>query len=180
MSRKAPKNPPTMVAEAAPQPQPPAKVEPCPAPERLLRVLIVDDHAIVRDGLKQILAAKFPNATFGQGRNATDALERVSKEGWDVMLLDITMPGASGFDVLGQIKLLQPDIKVLVLTMHPEDQYAMRVLKAGASGYLTKETASEEVVGAVMEVLAGGTDGSAPFAEPFVARLNAPQRKAPP
>ncbi len=168
-----------MVAEAAPQPQPPAKVEPYPAPERLLRVLIVDDHAIVRDGLKQILAAKFPYATFGQGRNATDALERVSKEKWDVMLLDITMPGSSGFDVLGQIKMLQPELKVLILTMHPEDQYAIRVLKSGASGYLTKETASEEVVGAVNKVLAGGTYVSAAFAEKLVTQLHAPEQKAP-
>src|SRR6266446_5877364 len=156
----------------------PEKSEPPPSSTLPLRVLIVDDHAIVRDGLQQMLAAKFPQATFGQGRSAADALERVGREKWDVMLLDITMPGASGFDVLGQIKMLQPGIKVLVLTMHPEDQYALRVLKAGASGYLTKETASEQVVGAVNKVLAGGKYVSAAFAERLVTQLNAPDQKS--
>jgi len=140
---------------------------------------MVDDHAIVRDGLQQILAEKFPHAIFGHGRSATEALERVHAESWDVMLLDITMPGPSGFDALGQIRLIQPNLKVVVLTMHPEEQYAVRVLKAGASGYLTKETASEEVVGAVNKVLAGGTYVSAAFAEKLVTQLHAPEQKAP-
>jgi len=144
-----------------------------------LRILIVDDHAIVRDGLKQLLLHKFPHAIFGEGRNANEALERVSKEKWEVILLDITMPGQSGLDVLKQIKTLQPDTKVLVLTMHPEDQYAIRVLKTGASGYLTKETASEEVAKAVSKVLAGGKYVSATLAESLVTGLNAPAEKKP-
>lgn len=144
-----------------------------------LRILIVDDHAIVRDGLKQLLLHKFPHAIFGEGRNANEALERVSKEKWEVILLDITMPGQSGLDVLKQIKALQPDTKVLVLTMHPEDQYAIRVLKTGASGYLTKETASEEVSKAVSKVLAGGKYVSATLAESLVSGLNTPDEKKP-
>ncbi len=178
MNQKARKNTAGLLAQKPHEAEPSTKPGTLPPSSTTLRVLIVDDHAIVRDGLRQILAGKFPHATFGQGRSATEALERVSKEKWDVMLLDITMPGPSGFDVLGQIKLLQPDIKVLVLTMHPEDQYAMRALKAGASGYLTKETASEEVVGAVNKVLAGGRYVSAAFAEKLVAQLNAPEQRA--
>ena len=120
--------------------------EPSPGSGESLRILLVDDHTIVRDGLRQILSRAFPQAVFGEGRNAHEALAAIEKANWNVILLDITMPGQSGLDVLKQIKSLQPEARVLVLTMHPEDQYAARVLKAGASGYLTKDTASEEVV----------------------------------
>ena len=144
-----------------------------------LRILIVDDHAIVRDGLRQLLASKLPQAIFGEGRNAQEALERVIKEPWNVLLLDISMPGQSGLDVLQQIKVLQPSLKVLVLTRHPEDQYALRVLKAGAAGYLTKETASAEVVNAVQAVQKGGKYISASLAQRLVSNLNAPAQKAP-
>jgi len=139
-----------------------------------MHILIVDDHAIVRDGLKQLLHRKFPDAVFGEGQNAQEALDRVSEGPWDVILLDITMPGRSGLDVLKQIKTIQPETKVLVLTMHPEDQYAMRVLRTGGSGYLTKETAFEEVAKAVTEVVGGGTYISASLAESLAA--NAPYR----
>ena len=144
-----------------------------------LRILLVDDHTIVRDGLKQILAKQFPQALFGEGRNARDALTAIDRDRWDVILLDITMPGQSGLDVLKQIKSVQPETKVLVLTMHPEDQYAVRVLKAGASGYLTKDTASEEVVNAVTKILAGGKYVSAAFAQTLLAGLANPTPKAP-
>jgi DNA-binding NarL/FixJ family response regulator len=146
--------------------------------ERPLRILIVDDHAIVRDGLRRILAADFPNAVFGEGQNAREGLEYVTKEKWDVMLLDISMPGQSGFDVLGQINTVQPEVKVLVLTMHPEDQYAVRVLKAGAAGYLTKDSASGEVVTAVLKVLGGAKYVSASLAESLASSLHAPARKS--
>jgi two-component system, NarL family, invasion response regulator UvrY len=149
-----------------------------PNPEHPLRILIVDDHGIVREGLRQLLAAKFPNAVFGEARTAREALTLL-KQPWHVMLLDITMPGQSGFDVLTQIRVIQPELKVLVLTMHSEDQYALRVLKAGASGYLTKETASQEVVSAVSKVLAGGKYVSATLAENLVANLNSPSPKSP-
>ena len=139
-----------------------------------LRILIVDDHAIVRDGLKQMLASRFPQASFGEGCNAEEALDRVGKEPWDVLLLDITMPGQSGLDVLRQIKTLQPELKVLVLTRHPEDQYALRVLKAGASGYLTKDTASAEVANAVQTVRAGGKYISESLAQRLASNLHAP------
>jgi len=143
-----------------------------------LRILIVDDHTIVRDGLRQILGGSFAGAFFADARNGQEALAQISKSKCDVVLLDITMPGQSGLDILKQIKLLHPEIKILVLTMHPEDQYAMRVLKAGASGYLTKETASDEVVNALKKVLAGGTYVSAAFSQHLLGELANPAPKA--
>ena len=144
-----------------------------------IRILIVDDHALVRQGLKQVLADAFPKAEFGEADNANAALEKIWKQPWDVALLDITMPGKSGLDVLKQIVDAQPNLAVLVLSMHPEDQYAVRVLKTGAAGYLTKNTASEEVVGAVKKVLAGGKYVSAALAENLAASLTAPAGKSP-
>src|ERR1700758_113322 len=121
-----------------------------------MRILIADDHAVVRHGLKQILADDFKRATFGEARNAQEALDLVWKEHWDVVVLDITMPGRSGMEVLREIKRSKPRLPVLVLSMHPENQFAVRVLKRGASGYMTKESAPEELVGAIRKVLAGG------------------------
>ena len=118
-------------------------------PTGKIRILIVDDHVIIRRGLKQILADAFSRAEFGEANNGAEALEEIGKRPWDVVLLDITMPGKGGLDVLKQMVDAQPNMAVLVLSMHPEDQYAVRVLKTGAAGYLTKNTASEEVVGAV-------------------------------
>src|SRR6266704_2435 len=106
-----------------------------------MKILIVDDHAVVRRGLRQILADEFQRADFGEARNAQEALTRVWKEKWDVVVLDITMPGRSGLEVLKEIKRSRPKLPVLVLSMHPENQIAVRVLKRGASGYMTKESA---------------------------------------
>src|SRR5204863_4440015 len=114
-----------------------------------MKILLTDDHAVVRHGLKQILADEFRRATFGEARNAQEALNRVWKENWDVVVLDITMPGRSGMEVLREIKKSKPKLPVLVLSMHPEGQFAVRVLKRGASGYMTKESAPEELVGAI-------------------------------
>jgi len=143
-----------------------------------IRMLIVDDHVIIRRGLKQILADAFSKSEFGEANNGTEALEQIEKHQWDVVLLDITMPGKGGLDVLKQMVNAQPNMAVLVLSMHPEDQYAVRVLKTGAAGYLTKNTASEEVVGAVKKVLAGGKYVSAALAEELAANLNAPAAKS--
>lgn len=142
-----------------------------------LQFLIVDDHSIVRNGLKQILADTFPEARVIEAGDAKQALERVTKEKIDVVLLDISMPGQSGLDVLKQIKGIQSETKVLILTMHPEDQYAVRVLKAGASGYLTKDSASEEVGNAVKKILAGGRYVSATLAENLASNLQASAQK---
>ena len=151
-----------------------ANSEPAAAAKKPLSMLIVDDHAIIRQGLRQILADAFPGATFGEAGNANEALEKIAAQRWDVALLDITMPGKSGLDILKQVVNAHPNTAVLVLSMHPEDQYAVRVLKIGAAGYITKDTVSEEVVTAVKKVLAGGKYVSAALAETLAAGLNAP------
>lgn len=150
-----------------------------PTAAKPLRILIVDDHRVVRDGLKQLLADKFPAARFGEAGNAQQALDLLDNADWEVMLLDLTLPGRGGLDVLVQAKNIQPRTKILVLTMHPPDQYAVRVLKAGASGYLTKESASDEVVAAVEKVLAGGKYVTASLAEKIVSSLGTPEEKKP-
>src|SRR5205085_3549622 len=144
-----------------------------------MRILLADDHAVVRHGLKQILADEFKKAAFGEARNAQEALDLVWKEDWDIVVLDITMPGRSGLEVLKEIKKSKPKIPVLVLSMHPEDQFAVRVLKAGASGYMTKETAPEELVGAVKKILAGGRHISPSLGEIMAAYLTVKTDKPP-
>jgi DNA-binding NarL/FixJ family response regulator len=146
---------------------------------REIRILIVDDHGIIRKGLRQILATAFTKAIFGEANNGNEALEQAAKNRWDVVLLDITMPGKSGLDILKQLVDAQPNMAVLVLSMHPEDQYAVRVLKTGAAGYITKNTASEEVIGAVKKVLAGGKYVSSSLAETLATSLNSPTGRAP-
>ncbi|MDO8539726.1 MAG: response regulator transcription factor [Opitutaceae bacterium] len=121
-----------------------------------MRILIADDHAVVRQGLKQILAAAFKRASFGEAATAQETLDLVWKQSWDVVILDLTMPGRSGLQVLTEIKRSYPKLPVLILSIHPEDQFAVRLLKAGAAGYMTKETAPEELVGAVRKAIAGG------------------------
>jgi DNA-binding NarL/FixJ family response regulator len=136
-----------------------------------MKILITDDHAVVRQGLKQILLEEFTRAEFGEATNAQEAIERVWKENWDVVVLDITMPGRSGLEVLKEIKKSRPKLPVLVLSMHPEDQFAVRILKIGASGYMTKESAPNELVGAVRKVMAGGRYVSPALAEKMASYL---------
>ncbi len=140
---------------------------------------MTDDHAVVRQGLKLILADHFKRAVFGEARNAQEALERVSHEKWDVAVLDITMPGRGGLEVLKEMKRLRPKMPVLILSMHPEDQFAVRMLKTGAAGYLTKESAGEELVGAINKVMAGGRYISASLAEHMATYLDMDVQKAP-
>jgi len=127
--------------------------------------------------LKQIIAEEFPRATFGEARNAQEALDLVWKENWDIVVLDITMPGRSGLEVLREIKKSKPKIPVLVLSMHPENQFAVRVLKRGASGYMTKESAPQELVGAIRKVLAGGRYVSNSLAERLATDLSSDTHK---
>ena len=140
---------------------------------------MADDHAVVRQGLKLILADHFKKAVFGQARNATEALMRIAKEHWDVLVLDITMPGRSGLEILQDVKRLRPKLPVLVLSMHPEDQFAVRMLKAGAGGYMTKESADEELVGAIKKVVDGGRYVSPSLAERMASYLTIDVQKAP-
>jgi DNA-binding NarL/FixJ family response regulator len=136
-----------------------------------LRILIADDHDIVRKGLIQVLANSFDQVQFGEACNASQVLQQFARQQWDIVLLDITMPGQSGLDVLKQLRELQPSTKVLILSMHPEDQYAVRVLKAGAVGYITKNTASDVVAVALRKVLSGGTYVSETLAQDLARGL---------
>jgi DNA-binding NarL/FixJ family response regulator len=134
---------------------------------------------VVRQGLKLILADQFKRAVFGEARNAQEALSLIMTRKWDVLLLDITMPGRSGLEVLREIKRLRPKLPVLVLSMHPEDQFAVRLLKSGAAGYLTKESAGEELVGAIKKVMAGGRYISLALAERMASYLDIDVHKDP-
>lgn len=144
-----------------------------------MKILLTDDHAVVRQGLKLILADRFKRAVFGEARNTQEALARVGKEKWDVAVLDVTMPGRSGLEALKEMKRLRPQMPVLVLSMHPEDQFAVRMLKAGAAGYLTKESAGNELVGAIEKVVGGGRYISSSLAERMASYLDLDVQKAP-
>jgi DNA-binding NarL/FixJ family response regulator len=134
----------------------------------MLRILLADDHAVVRHGVKQILANSFAQATFGEAQNAHEAIELVGKERWDIVVLDLNMPGGHGLEALKQIKHDQPQLPVLILTMYPEDQYAVRAIRAGAAGYLNKESAPEELVNAIRKILHGGEYISTAVADELV------------
>ena len=138
----------------------------------MIQILIVDDHAILRRGLKEILEREFRDVSIGGAGTAEQALTQLDSEKWDLVILDITMPGRSGVDVLRHLKALRPKLPVLVLSMHPEDQYGKRVLKAGASGYMNKESAPEELIKAIRKVLAGGRYVSPALAETLAINLN--------
>jgi len=121
----------------------------------MLRILIADDHAIVRRGLKDILLEQFPFAEIAEVGDGDELLKKVMKEQWSVVITDLSMPGRSGLEALQQVKIHYPKLPVLVLSIYPEEQYAIRVLKAGAAGYLNKDMAPDELVNAIQHVLAG-------------------------
>lgn len=133
----------------------------------------------MRHGLKQILADEFKKSTFGEARNGQEVLDSVWKESWDMVVLDITMPGRSGLEVLKEVKKAKPKLPVLVLSMHPEDQFAVRVLKSGASGYMTKESAPGELVGAVKKIMAGGRHISPSVADIMATYITLDSKRAP-
>jgi two-component system invasion response regulator UvrY len=137
----------------------------------MLRVLIADDHEVVRKGLIQILASSFPGTNVDEATDGKKALALAEKESYSLILLDISMPGRGGFEVLKEIKLRRPGVPVLILSMHPEEEYAVRALRAGASGYLTKDSAAEELVQAVRTVLGRRRYVSASLAEMLVREL---------
>jgi DNA-binding NarL/FixJ family response regulator len=138
----------------------------------VIRVLIADDHAILRRGLQEILARELEGAVCGEAKDATEILARIEEAGWDLVILDISMPGRSGLDVLRDLKAARPKLPVLVLSMHPEDQYGKRTLRAGAAGYMNKESAPEELIKAVRKVLAGGRYVSAALAEKLASDMS--------
>jgi two-component system invasion response regulator UvrY len=137
----------------------------------MIQILIVDDHAILRRGLQEILEREFRDVSIGGAGTAEEALTQLDSENWDLVILDITMPGRSGVDVLRTLKAWRPKLPVLVLSMHPEDQYGKRVLKAGASGYMNKESAPEELIKAVRKLLSGGRYVSPTLAETLAVDL---------
>ena len=137
----------------------------------MTRVLLVDDHAVVRRGVRDILTEALGKVSFGEAGKPSEALEKMQKETWDVVVLDISLPGRGGVDALRDMKRLRPAVPVLVLSMHAEEHYALRALRAGAAGYVNKEGAAEELAGAVRKVLMGGTHVSARLAETLAKGL---------
>ena len=121
----------------------------------MLKILIADDHAIVRKGLRQILLDEYPSSTIGEVSDTETLLSEVINNGWDIIICDMSMPGRSGLDALNQLKQVAPTIPVLIMSMYPEDQYALRVMKAGAAGYLEKETIHDDIIKAIQMVQLG-------------------------
>jgi DNA-binding NarL/FixJ family response regulator len=139
----------------------------------MIRILIADDHAIVREGLKQIVAETSDIRVEGEACDGHQVIDLIRREHWDLVLLDLSMPGRGGMDALRQLRRERPELPVLILSIHPEDQYALRALKDGASGYLTKESAPEELVKAIRKAARGGRYVSASLAERLAAEIAA-------
>jgi two-component system invasion response regulator UvrY len=137
----------------------------------VIRLLVADDHAIVRRGLREILGEAHDFTVAGEAATREEVLARIGERAWDVLILDLSLPGCSGIDLLAEVKHRRPDLPVLILTVHPEDQYALRALRAGAAGYLTKESAPEQLVEAVRKVVRGGRYVSPTVAERLAFNL---------
>jgi DNA-binding NarL/FixJ family response regulator len=138
----------------------------------MIRIVIADDHAVVRRGLKEILADESDMEIGAEASTAHELLDLVRKHPWDAVVLDISLPGRSGLEVLAELKQEQPTLPVLVHTMHPEDQFAVRALRAGAAGYLTKDSAPTELVKALRKIVGGGKYVSASLAEKLAASMD--------
>jgi len=145
----------------------------------MIRILVVDDHAIVREGLKQILSDVKDMAVLAEAANGREALESIRRQDFDVILMDISMPGRSGLEILKDIRNEQPKLPVLILSMHPEEQYAVRSLRAGAAGYLNKSSAPDELIGAIRKVSAGRKYVSPSVAEKLALELGTDTSKLP-
>lgn len=144
-----------------------------------MRALCVDDHAIFRQGVKQILAQYDRQMKIGEAATADAALQLVREHRWDVVILDLSLPDRSGFQLLSELKREQPDVPVIVLSMHAEDEYAVRALRIGASGYLTKESAPEELIAAVQKVTRGGRYMTPALAEKIAFSYASPTAEKP-
>lgn len=145
----------------------------------MTRILLADDHAIVRKGLKETLEEELGHVSFGEAANGQQVLAQVGQQSWDLVVLDINMEGRSGLDVLEEIRKSHPRLPVVILSMYPEAEFAVRALKQGAAGYLNKQSAPEELVAAVRKVLAGGRYVSAALADRLAADLQRPTEKLP-
>ena len=140
----------------------------------MLRILTVDDHEVVRRGLKEMFPES--SATFGEARSGAEALALVREQPWDVVILDISLGGRNGLEVLGDIKQLKPTLPVLILSMHAEEQYAVRAFKAGASGYVNKASPGEELRRAILKIVKGGQYVGPSLAEKIVLQLARPEQ----
>jgi DNA-binding NarL/FixJ family response regulator len=137
----------------------------------IIKILVVDDHSIVREGLKQILADSAEMIVAGEASSGQEAMQKIRAGGFDMVVMDISLPDRNGLEVLEQVKAFSPKLQVLILSMHAEEQYATRAFKAGASGYLTKESASEQLIAAIQKVAQGGKYVSPSLAEKLVFEL---------
>jgi two-component system invasion response regulator UvrY len=137
----------------------------------MINMLIADDHAIIREGVKQIIADAHDIVVADEASNGGEALSQALKKNYDVVILDITMPDSSGLDVLKELKSIKPNLKVLILSMHPEEQYAIRALRAGASGYLTKDSMPGELIAAIRRVALDRKYVSSSLAEKLASEL---------
>ena len=138
----------------------------------MINILLADDHPYLRRGLTQILTDEFSGAVIGEASNIPELLEQAMKQRWDVIVLDLNMPGRGGMDALHELKRLYPDLPILVLSVSPEDQFAVRVLRAGGAGYLTKESAPKQLVLAIRTILAGGKFITPKAAELLAAHIH--------
>jgi len=145
----------------------------------MIHLLIIDDHEVVRRGLKQVFSDEFSKLKIGEAENSQAALELITTQEWDIVLLDINIPGRSGLEVLSEIKRLQPRTPVLVVSAYPEEEFAIRALKLGASGYLNKSSASDEMLVAANKVMAGGKYVTAVLAEKLASALGGDARQSP-
>jgi len=145
----------------------------------MIKILIADDHAIVREGLKQIVADTSDMIVTAEASDGHEVLALISQDNYDVVVLDMAMPGLTGLDILKQIKRETPELPVLILSVHPEEQYAVRSLKAGASGYLTKERAPDELITAIRKVSMGGKYITSSLAEKLAFELEVDAEKPP-
>lgn len=145
----------------------------------MINILIADDHALFREGLKQILSRERDISVAAEAASGQETLDLLARHSVDLVILDITMPGRTGLDVLAEIREMKPPIPVLIVSMHPEDQYAVRVIRAGASGYLTKESAASELITAIHRIADGGRYISASVAERIADALESDHHEAP-
>jgi DNA-binding NarL/FixJ family response regulator len=144
-----------------------------------MNILIVDDHAVVRRGLKQIIAEEYQDANIAEAADTESLIAEVIKSDWDIIICDINMPGRSGLEGLRQIKEINPEIPVLIMSMNSEDQYALRVLKSGAAGYLNKDTVHEDIIPAIAAVRMGRNFITPSIAEKLADSLQSDKEKAP-
>lgn len=146
----------------------------------MLNILVTDDHAVIRRGLKQVITEHLgAGVLVEEAQNAQEALDHIWKRDWDLVVMDISMPGRSGVDILKDIKLSKPKLPVLFFTMHEEDQFAVRVLKAGAAGYLSKDSSPDELMKAIRKAASGGRYVSTALAEKLAAGLSNDPDKQP-